>query len=133
MKIFDRSFLKFLVVGAINTGVSFVIMFALESLGYWISTAIAYFVGAVISFFLNKKYTFKSDENVLKAVFKFALNVFVCYIISYSFAKPVMVWILSFSSVSFVWTERITKVFAMALYTVINYLGQKFVAFNKKI
>ena len=133
MKIFDRSFLKFLVVGAINTGVSFVIMFALESLGYWISTAIAYFVGAVISFFLNKKYTFKSDENVLKAVFKFALNVFVCYIISYSFAKPVMVWILSFSSVYFVWTERITKVFAMALYTVINYLGQKFVAFNKKI
>ena len=108
-------------------------MFLLEDLGYWISTAIAYIVGAVISFFLNKKYTFKSDEKLWKSAVKFAVSVAVCYMIAYSVAKPFMAWALSQTGISFIWTERITKIFAMGLYTIINYLGQKFVAFNKKI
>ena len=133
MKIFDKSFIKFLIVGLLNTGVSFVLMFLLEGLGYWVSTSIAYIVGAAVSFFLNRKYTFNSDEKLLKAAIKFALSVAVCYVIAYSVAKPLMAWVLSKTSISSIWTERVTKIFAMGLYTLINYFGQKFVAFNKKI
>ncbi len=133
MKIIDKSFLKFLIVGVLNTGISFVLMFLLEGLGYWTSTAIAYTVGAIVSFFLNKKYTFGSDEKLLKSAIKFAVSVAVCYVIAYSVAKPFMAEVLSQTSLSYVWRERITKIFAMGLYTLINYFGQKFVAFNKKI
>ena len=53
-KLFDVSMLKFLLVGVGNTLLSTVLMFALEGLGFWLSTAIAYVAGAVMSFFLNK-------------------------------------------------------------------------------
>lgn len=133
MKIIDKSFLKFLLVGIFNTTVSFVLMFYLEGLGYWLSTAIAYIVGAVISFFLNMKYTFQSKEKWVKAAVKFAINVTLCYIIAYSVAKPLMAYTLLHTTLAAIWVERITKIFAMGLYTIINYLGQKFITFNSKI
>lgn len=133
MKIIDKSFLKFLLVGIVNTGVSFVFMFLLEDLGYWASTLIAYIVGAGVSFFLNKKYTFNSEEKLSKSAIKFAISVTLCYLIAFSLAKPFMVWALSHTALSTIWVERVTKVFAMGLYTLINYFAQKFVAFNKKI
>ena len=132
MKIIDKSFFKFLLVGVLNTGVSFILMFLLEGLGYWPSTAIAYVAGAVISFFLNKHFTFKSKQNVWKEALKFALMVAVCYVVAYSLAKPLMEWALSFTSFSDIWTERITKIFAMGLYTLINYITQKFITFTNK-
>lgn len=132
MKIIDKSFFKFLLVGVLNTGVSFVLMFLLEGLGYWPSTAIAYVAGAVISFFLNKHFTFKSKQNVWKEALKFALMVAVCYVVAYSLAKPFMEWALGFTDISEIWRERITKVFAMGLYTLINYITQKFITFANK-
>ncbi len=133
MRIIDKSFFKFLLVGVVNTGVSFALMFLLEDLGYWVSTLIAYIVGAGVSFFLNRKYTFNSDEKLLKSAMKFAVSVAVCYVIAYSVAKPVMAFGLSKTDLSLIWVERITKIFAMGLYTLINYFAQKFIAFNKKV
>lgn len=131
MRIIDKSFLKFLLVGIVNTIISFALMFLLESLGYWASTVIAYIAGAVISFFLNKKFTFKNDQKVLPSAVKFAVNVAVCYIIAYVLARPLIEWALSGIPLSAIWEERITKVSAMVFYTFINYLGQKFIAFKK--
>lgn len=129
-KIFDKSFVLFLLVGGINTLVSAVIMFLLEKTGYWISTVIAYAVGAAISFFLNKKITFKSEENTGKAAAKFIINVAVCYVIAYSIAQPFATFVLSTTELSPLWIERIAKLFGMGLYTLINYFGQKFFAFK---
>ena len=129
-KIFDKSFILFLIVGGINTLVSAVLMFLLEKTGYWVSTIIAYAVGAVISFFLNKKFTFKSEGKTTKSAVKFIINVAVCYIIAYSVAQPLATLILSATSLSSLWIERIAKLFGMGLYTLINYFGQKFFAFK---
>ena len=49
-KLIDKSIPKFLLVGVGNTLLSMVLMFLLEGLGYWPSTAIAYVAGAVMSF-----------------------------------------------------------------------------------
>ncbi len=131
-KIFDKSFLLFLLVGGINTLISAVLMFLLEKTGYWVSTVVAYAVGAAVSFFLNKRITFKSEENTAKAAGKFIINVAICYIVAYSLAQPLAALVLSATALSPLWIERIAKLFGMGLYTLINYFGQRFFAFRKK-
>lgn len=128
----DASIPKFLLVGVGNTLLSAVLMFLLEGLGYWPSTAIAYVAGAVMSFFLNRRFTFQSEETLGRSAVKFALNVAVCYVLAYSIAQPLGGWMLGAIGVTGVWLERLTKVGGMGLYTVLNYFGQRFFAFRKK-
>ena len=129
-KLLDASIWKFLLVGVGNTLLSAAIMFALEGLGYWPSTAIAYVAGAVMSFFLNRSFTFHSEEDFGRSAVKFALNVVVCYVLAYSIAQPLAGWVLGFTPLSPIWVERLTKICGMGLYTVLNYFGQRFFAFR---
>ena len=131
-KLIDGSIPKFLLVGVGNTLVSMLLMFLLEGLGYWPSTAIAYVAGAVLSFFLNRHFTFHSEETVGRSAVKFALNVAVCYLLAYGIAQPVMELILQPIFVPSLWWERLTKLVGMGLYTVLNYFGQRFFAFQKQ-
>lgn len=131
-KLLDASIPKFLLVGVGNTLLSAVIMFALEGLGYWPSTTIAYVAGAVMSFFLNRKFTFQSEEAISHSAVKFALNVAVCYVLAYAIAQPLGEIVLGTMGFTGVWLERLTKVGGMGLYTVLNYFGQRFFAFRSK-
>ena len=131
-KLIDPSMWKFLLVGAANTLLSMVVMFLLEGLGYWPSTAIAYVAGAVLSFFLNRSFTFKSKAAFWPSMLKFAVNVAVCYLIAYSVAQPLVTLALSRTAIAPLWQERAAKVCGMGLYTVINYFGQRFFAFRNK-
>lgn len=128
----DASLWKFLLVGVGNTLLSAVIMFLLEGLGYWPSTAIAYLAGAVMSFFLNRSFTFKSRAGLLPSALRFAVNVVVCYLIAYSAAQPLAGWLLGRFGVPALWVDRLAKLGGMGLYTVLNYLGQRFFAFRSK-
>ena len=131
-KFLDASIWKFLLVGVGNTLLSMVLMFALEGLGYWPSTAIAYVAGAVMSFFLNRSFTFRSQETMGRSAVKFALNVAVCYLVAYGIAQPVMELLPQPVFVPAIWWERLTKLVGMGLYTVLNYFGQRFFAFQKQ-
>lgn len=133
-RLFDVSMLKFLLVGVGNTLLSTVLMFALEGLGYWPSTAIAYVAGAVLSFFLNRRFTFHSEETLGRSAVKFALNVAVCYVLGYGLARGLMGILAPWSPLSPLsplWWERLSKLVGMGLYTVLNYFGQRFFAFRK--
>ena len=130
-KLIDKSIPKFLLVGVGNTLLSMVLMFLLEGLGNWPSTAIAYVAGAVMSFFLNRSFTFKSEETLKRSAVKFAVNVAVCYVLAYALAQPIAGWVLGRTSLSRLWQERLTKLGGMCLYTVLNYFGQRFFAFRK--
>lgn len=130
-KFLDKSIPLFLLVGVANTLLSAVIMFLLEFLGYWPSTALAYLAGGLLSFFLNRHFTFKSEETLIKSGVKFAVNLVLCYIVAYLLAQPAAGWILGAFKLSAIWQERITKLFGMGFYTVINYFGQRFFAFKK--
>ena len=128
-KLFESSLARFLLVGVGNTLLSAVLMFLLEGLGYWPSTAIAYVAGAVLSFFLNRSFTFHSRETTWRAAVKFALNVAVCWLLAYGLAKPLVLWALSGREV---WIqENVAMLVGMCLYTALNYLGQRFFAFRK--
>lgn len=131
-KFLDASIPKFLLVGVGNTLLSAVLMFLLEDLGYWASSAIAYVAGAVMSFFLNRSFTFKSQEALGASAVKFAVNVALCYVLAFAIAQPLGGWLLGVFGVEGIWLERLTKLGGMGLYTLLNYFGQRFFAFRKK-
>ena len=65
MKLIDKTTIKFLLVGVINTIVGTSIMFLLYNVGhmnYWVSSAANYIVGSIVSYFLNKYFTFQNKE-----------------------------------------------------------------------
>ena len=130
-KFFDPSMLRFLLVGVVNTLVGAGIMFLLYNLAgcsYWLSSAANYIVGGVVSYFLNKYYTFKNTERSWKQVLRFALNVAVCWLLAYGIAKPLALRLLAG------FDEKLQTNAAMlaGLYTALNYLGQRFFAFRAK-
>ena len=131
-KLIDKSIPRFLLVGVGNTLLSMALMFLLEGLGYWPSTAIAYVAGAVMSFFLNRHFTFHSEETLGRSAVKFAVNVAVCYVVGYGLAWLIMDALTPFSPLPEVWWERLTKLVGMGLYTVFNYFGQRFFAFRRR-
>ena len=131
-KFFDRTVPKFLLVGVANTIVGAGTMFLLYNLAncsYWLSSAANYIVGGTLSFFLNKYYTFQNKTWSWQQVWKFILNVALCYLVAYGAAKPLALRLLS-SMPSFV-QENVAMLVGMCFYTVLNYLGQRFFAFQK--
>ena len=132
-KFFDPSMLRFLLVGVVNTLVGAGIMFLLYNLAgcsYWLSSAANYIVGGLVSYFLNKYYTFKNTERSWKQVLRFALNVAVCWLLAYGIAKPLALRLLAGFD-----EKRQTNAAMLAglcLYTALNYLGQRFFAFRAK-
>lgn len=132
LKIFyDKIFLKFIIVGIINTIVGAGVMFALYNIfhcSYWFSSIMNYVVGSVVSFFLNKYFTFKSKSFSFKEVIYFILNIAVCFFIAYGFAKPFAMYLLSGYSVSV--QENTAMFIGMVIFTMLNYLSQRFIVFR---
>ena len=127
------TFIKFVMVGVINTVVGTTIMFVfynLFHLSYWISSASNYFFGSICSYFLNKHFTFNYHEKGFNSLFRFTLNIVVCYILAYSLAKPVIHWMLSEFSQSI--QDNVSMALGMCLFVVFNFLGQRFFAFKSK-
>lgn len=132
-KLLDKTLLKFLMVGVINTLVGTGTMFALYNLvgfSYWVSSAANYLVGGIVSFFLNKYFTFQNKISSFRQVLLFAANTALCWLISYGIAKPLVLLLLSVQSVAV--QENIAMLTGMCLYTGLNYLGQRFIVFAQK-
>jgi putative flippase GtrA len=131
---FDAKFLKFVLVGIINTIFGTAIMFLLYNLaglGYWGSSAVSYILASVLSFALNKSFTFRNKESMVKTALRFSVNVAVCYLLAYGISKPLVTWILSNTSISKSIVEQSSMLFGMVLFTMLNYTGQRFFAFKE--
>lgn len=141
-KFFDIKFWKFILVGILNTVVGNGLMFLLYNFtplkgadfglinGYWISSALGYIVGSVVSYFLNKHFTFKNTEKGIKPALKFALNIAVCYFLAYGLAQPLAEWLLS--SQSEIVRTNLAMLAGMCLFVAFNYIGQRFFTFKEK-
>ncbi len=131
-KFFDISFLKFILVGIVNTLVGTGVMFAFYNIfhfGYWISSASNYIVGSIVSYFLNKYFTFRSKDNSTKSILRFIVNITICYIAAYGIAQPLVR--LIFSSFSTTIQDNISMLAGMGLFIILNYVGQRFFVFTK--
>ena len=130
-KLLDRTFWKFILVGIINTIVGTSVMFLCYNafhLNYWVSSAMNYIIGSIVSYFLNKYFTFQNKQRSWKIVIKFIINISVCYLIAYGVAKPLVARILSGQSVTI--QENGAMLVGMCLFVGLNYLGQRFFAFK---
>lgn len=130
-KFFDATVPKFLLVGVVNTLFGCGLMFLLYNLvncSYWFSSAANYIFGGIISFFLNKYFTFQSKKWSWLEVMRFIINVVICYIMAYAIAKPLMLYLLAGQSLRL--QENMAMAVGMCLYTGLNYLGQRFFAFK---
>lgn len=130
-KVFDRTqILKFLLVGVVNTIVGAGIMFALYNLAhcsYWFSSAMNYVACGIVSFVLNKHFTFQNDEKSVFQFLLFAFVTFVCYLIAYIGAKKLVR--LALASLEETTRDNIALACGMCLYTALNFFGQKFIVF----
>lgn len=131
-KYFDETTIKFIMVGILNTAVGTGLMFILYnifSVNYWVASASNYIVGSIVSFFLNKYFTFQNKERSAKQIVKFVLNISICYLAAYGVAKPAAAFILSGMS------ERvqgnISMLIGMCLFVGLNYFGQRLIVFRE--
>ncbi len=132
-KLIDITALKFIFVGIINTLVGTAVMFVLYNVfhaGYWFSSAANYIVGSIVSFILNKHFTFRNNEKSVFMIVKFAVNISICYLIAYGIAKPVVLWILNGTTYSVQIQENIAMLAGMCLFVGVNYIGQRFFVFR---
>lgn len=132
MNFIDQKLLKFLAVGVVNTIVGAGVMFLLYNVfevSYWISSACNYIVGGIVSFFLNKFFTFKNNQKSIKQVVLFILTLAVCYFLAYIAAKKIIYFIFSTSPEKI--KGNIALICGMCLYTGLNYLGQRLIVFSE--
>ena len=133
LSLIDIKFLKFILVGLLNTAADAGISFALinlTNLNMWWCTAIPCAIASVLSYYLNKHFTFKNTEVGWEPVFRCAVNVGACYLLAYGIAMPAVEWVLSGASANL--RDNLTKVAGMCLFTGFNYLGQRLFAFKNK-
>ena len=130
---FDATFLRFILVGVVNTLVGTAIMFFCFNVlawSYWISSALNYIVGSIVSYLLNKRYTFQQKGHDWNTILKFIVNITICYVLAYGFAKPLVTWMLSGVSTNI--QGNVALLTGMVLFVGLNYIGQRFWAFSLK-
>lgn len=139
-KDFIMEVIHFGMVGVINTFLGWVIMAVLYNLihmNYWVSSGISYFIGSVFSYHANAKLTFKVENRDKWLPWRFALNIIVCYLVSFSVAKPFVGWLFRVSGLSAggafsqALLDNVAMIFGMGIFIVMNFFGQKLFVFRK--
>lgn len=146
----SKEFIKYCLVGIINTLAGLTTAYVLLNLfscSYLTSTAAAYIVGIIISFILNKIFTFKdTSTNHLILFLKFSLTMLPSYVISYFLGWQISKTIFNitiFNDLAYKITEiipitydKISDNFAilisMMTYLLLGFSINKFLIFNKK-
>ncbi len=132
----SKPFLKFLLVGVLNTIIGTTIMlvsYNIFHLGYWLSSALDYSLASIVSYFLNKRFTFQYKGGTWGSLARFVINIAACYFIAFGLARPLVKYIL----LMFSWSldisvlENIAMLLGTGLFVIINFLGQRFFAFKE--
>ena len=120
-------------MGVLNTlvgdGLSFLLI-NVTDMGMWWATAVPTVLASVMSYFLNKHFTFKNTETGWKPVVRFAANIAACYLLAYGIAIPLMQWALAGTDATL--RDNIAKLTGMCLFVGFNYLGQRLFAFREQ-
>jgi len=130
IQIFNKEFIiqaiKFSLVGVVNTllglGTMFV-LFNIFKLNYLSSNILGYCVGLINSYIWNKYFTFASKKSSIIEFSKFII----IFITSYLLNLIVVVFIVEVIKVN----ENISYIIGMIFYTIINFLGNKYITFRK--
>ena len=137
---FIKQFVKFFVVGIINTAIDFLVLntemllTGITSGPYMLLlNSISFSVATVNSFFMNKRWTFEDKENKQSGV-KFSQFLIVS-VIGITINGGIVYAITSFTNPLFgmspqLWAN-VAKLFATVVSLIWNFLGYKFIVFKK--
>ena len=132
-KFLDDTTWKFILVGIINTVIGTGVMFLCYNFlhfSYWISSSANYMIGSIVSYFLNKYFTFQKKEKSFREILRFIMNILICYLAAYGMAKPFAAALLRGWPVQV--QENAAMLTGMCFFVALNYLGQRFYVFRKK-
>jgi len=125
MRIIDATTVRFVAVGAINTlvGLSciYLSLYAF-GLGNISANAVGYTVGIVVSFVLNKKWTFSHAGRSIPAFTRFL------GVIAVAYATNLGTVLVAAEGLG--WNHYIAQALGIIPYTVVGYIGSRFFAFR---
>ena len=115
-------FIRYNLVGIVNTIAGFSIIFLLMfvGVGATASNAIGYAIGSILSFYLNSRYTFKSTQTNKSQIVKFFAILGVSYILNFFTLE----YLLDFLN------PYIAQIGSAIVYTVSSFIMVKFIVFK---
>ena len=126
MKIIDFfEIYKFIIIGIIAVSIDAFVYYLLgnfEFFSYEISKRISFICGAVFAFFFNRSYVFQIKHKNIGQILGFTILYLISFLCN-AFSHDFVLYKIDIPAVSFI--------FATAVSTIINYLGQKFIIFRK--
>ncbi len=123
MKI-DSKFIRYLIVGVINTIIGYGVIFILMTIHVMpeIANIIGYMIGIIVSYILNKLYTFKTKNKSKKEFLTFIL----CMICSYMINLIILIILYRYCGID----KYIATIIAGIFYTLSGYIFSKYFAFK---
>jgi Predicted membrane protein len=117
-------FLKFSLVGAVNTGVDFLVFTVLTNLGalMLIAQCISYTCGVLNSFLLNRAWTFRGRVQSSRSFFRFTVLNLGTLSVTYG--------LLVYFHDHLVWPILVSKLLATGVSLVINFTGSRLLVFS---
>jgi putative flippase GtrA len=128
----NNTLTRFLLIGVVNTIVGLSLIFFLLhvlELGYWLSTGLGNTTAALVSYVLNKTFTFRSSASVASSFWKFIVVVLVCYVFSYGVSLALTDALL-LTKLDRQIIHTIAVIGGAGLYTICNYFGHKMFSFR---
>ena len=126
MKKAIKQAIKYGVVGVINTLITAVVIWIMMKLlgcSDVVSNVVGYIAGVLNSFIWNKKWTFKSTEKWMGSAIRFGIVFGICYLLQLG----LLVFVLNpYLAIDPYYNQLI----AMAFYTAINFVMNKFYTFK---
>lgn len=120
--------IRYLLVGVFNTlvglGTIYLAMYFLH-MDIVYSNALGYMVGIVVSFFLNKKWTFKNQDHVVYSFLRYLLVLLIAYGVNLA--------TVLFAYTHFDLNPYLSQALGTIPYTLIGFLGGRYFAFPEKI
>jgi putative flippase GtrA len=128
-------FFRFLLVGLLNTIIGMGLMLLLKNgleWSYWQATFTGNTVGATVSFFLNRRFTFRSRVSIMVGASKFIFIIMTSYFVSFSLSHSLTQMLTSvtmdFQSMDL---DNIAILLGSSIYTITNFFGQKLFVFKE--
>jgi len=118
-------FILFSLIGVLNTLIHyaiFIILFRVFDINYLVASGVGYFVGMVNSYFLNRRWTFISSNNIHPEFTKFIL----VNVISMS----TNLIVLKFSVTTMGLIPEVGQIISIIFSISVNFFGNKFWTFN---
>ena len=135
--------LKYGVIGVLNTLITLVAFYLLNTLldiPYGISNPVAYILGVINSFLWNRNWVFKTNANFKREALLFGCGFLLCWGLQGAVSLLVLEGLnwknLPADIIPFFPMEKagqnIVMVLAMVVYTLANYVYNRFITFNHK-